>query len=128
MSRIGPRGAGGGGFNVDDLNNKIVIKSSAGGTASLNEQNAIVEFQNGSNDYAWTIPPNSSVAFPVGSWMVMRKTGDGEITVTKGGGVTFRHENFGDNNVKLDGKDGYSVYIEKTGSDTWLLSGAIKAV
>ena len=127
MSRIGPRG-GGAGFVVNDLNNKIVIKSAIGGIASLNEQNATIEFQNGASDYGWTIPPNSSVAFPTGAWMAMRKTGDGEITVTKGAGVTFRHENFGDNNVKLDGKDGYSVYIEKTATDTWLLSGAIKVV
>jgi len=118
----------GGGFTVNNLNIKTVIKSAEGGTASLNEQNATVEFQNGAGDYVWTIPPNSSVAFPTGAWMALRKTGDGDITVAKGAGVTFRHENFGDNNVKLDGKDGYSVYIEKTATDTWLLSGSIKTV
>lgn len=128
MSFIGISGGGGVPFNINDLNSRIVEKVSVGGTASLSEQNSVVEFQNGASAYTWTIPPASSVAFPVGSWMELRKTGTGDITLARGSGVVFRHENFGNNDVKLDGRDGYSVYIEKTATDTWLVNGAIKTV
>ena len=128
MSFIGSIGGGGSGFNINDLNTQVFAKVATGGTAVIGEQNSVIEFQNGAGNYAWTIPPNSSVAFPVGSWMVLRKTGAGDITLTRGSGVAFQHENFGDNNVKLDGQEGYSVYIEKTATDAWLLSGAIKTV
>jgi len=125
---VGIIGGGGGGFNIDDLNVRVFEKISTGGTAILDEQNSVINFQNAASAYTWTIPPESSVDFPVGSWMALRKTGAGDITLARGSGVVFQHENFGDNNVKLDGREGYSLYIEKTAADTWLLSGAMKTV
>lgn len=117
------------GIPVNSLNYQTSIKIGTGGTASFAEQNNIVEFQNGSSDYAWTIPPDSSVNFPHGSWMILRKTGTGEITVTKGSGVTFRGV-LGNVNVKIDSEDGdgYYILIEKTDDNEWLLIGNIKAV
>ena len=126
MSFIG--NIGGGIFDVNSLNYNVVTKVSTGGTAIIEEQNSVIEFQNGTSSYVWTIPPESSVDFPAGSWMILRKTGSGDITVARGSGVAFEHENFGNNNVKLDGQKGYQVFLEKTATDTWLLSGSIKAV
>lgn len=41
-----------------------------------------------STAYAWTIPQNSDVAFPVGTTIVLVNMGSGAITITKGTGVT----------------------------------------
>jgi hypothetical protein len=38
---------------------------------------------------AWTIPPNSAVAFPVGAAIAVRNVGAGTITITRGSGVTL---------------------------------------
>lgn len=112
---------------IDFLNAKVILKILTGGTAALDEQNSVIEFQNGASDYAFTIPPDSGVDFPIGSWMIFRKTGSGEITLTRGSGVIFRGA-LGDINLKLSGEDGFSVYIEKTNNDVWLASGSVKAV
>lgn len=104
-----------------------VVNKTSSVDAALIDNLSAVEYTNGASDYTFTIPPNSSVAFPVGSWMEVRKTGSGEITIAKGGGVTFRG-GLGDVNVKINGTDGASVFLEKTATDTWLLSGAVKVV
>ena len=109
------------------LNIVVVEKISTGDTASLSDQNSTVEFQNSTSDYIYTIPPASSVAFPLGSWIICRKTGTGDITLARGSGVIFRGV-LGDVDVKLDGEDGFSAYLEKTATDTWLIQGNIKAV
>jgi hypothetical protein len=43
---------------------------------------------NNASAMAWTIPPNSSVAFPVGTAITVRNVGAGTITLTRGSGVT----------------------------------------
>lgn len=114
-------------FNQESLNTRVFKKIAAGGTAALNELNSIIEFVNGGSDFSYIIPPASSVPFKIGNWLVFRKTGVGDITIQKGSGVTFRGV-LGDNNIKLDGEDGYAVYIENTAADEWLIRGSIKAV
>jgi len=37
-----------------------------------------------------TIPPNASVAFPIGAWMNIVQVGAGQTTITAGVGVTLR--------------------------------------
>lgn len=104
-----------------------VTTKSASDTAALEDAEHIIEYTNGASDYAFTLPQNSDVAFPIGSWIEIRRTGSGEITITKGTGATFRGA-LGDVNVKIDGADGYSSFIEKTATNTWLISGSVKAV
>ena len=101
-----------------------VITKTGNAIASLDEAQKVVEFTNGASDYTYTLPQNSDVAFPIGSWMEIRKTGTGDITITKGTGATFRGVE-GDVNIKIDGEDGYSVFVEKTAINTWLISGNI---
>jgi hypothetical protein len=43
---------------------------------------------NNASAMAWTIPPNSSVAFPIGTAITVRNIGAGTITLTRGSGVT----------------------------------------
>lgn len=94
-------------------------------TAALDDQ--IVEFNNGSSNFAFTLPPDSEVAFPVGKIMAARKTGSGDITLTRGAGVSFRGV-LGDANAQIDGEDGFEVWFEHTATDVWLLTGSVKAV
>lgn len=68
-----------------------------------------------------TIPPNSSVAFPVGTQIVVRQIGSGVTTVDGDTGVTV-------NGVSAGGAAILARYagvsLLKTASDTWVMSGA----
>ncbi len=44
---------------------------------------------NSASALAHTIPPNASVAFPVGTAVVFRTAGAGTLTITRGSGVTL---------------------------------------
>ena len=50
--------------------------------------NAFVTLSNASSN-TLTIPPNSSVAFPVGTVLNFAQTGAGQTTITQGAGVTI---------------------------------------
>jgi hypothetical protein len=62
---------------------------SASYTAVLADgNNALVTLSNASAN-TFTIPPNSSVAFPVGTILNFAQTGAGQTTITQGSGVTI---------------------------------------
>lgn len=68
-----------------------------------------------------TVPPESSVAWPTGTTIVLAQLGAGTVTVAAGAGVTI-------NSVSgnLDISDQYAVAtLLKTGTNTWLLFGAL---
>lgn len=68
-----------------------------------------------------TVPPNSSVAFPVGTVINVVQIGAGQTTITAGAGVTI---NSADAKLKL--RVQYSgATLVKTATDTWLLFGDI---
>jgi hypothetical protein len=70
-----------------------------------------------------TVPPNSSVAFPVGTQIIVSQAGAGQTTVVAGSGVTI---NSSAGKLKFYGQ--YSgVTLAKTATDTWLLMGDIVA-
>jgi hypothetical protein len=56
-------------------------------TFALADAGKMVRGNNGSA-MAWTIPPNSTVAFPAGTAIGVRNVGAGTITLTRGAGVT----------------------------------------
>ena len=68
-----------------------------------------------------TIPPNSSVAFDVGTQIIVTMIGAGVTTIVDGSGVTTNSK---DNNAALDGQF-TSVSLVKTATDTWLVTGAL---
>ncbi|MDZ7785794.1 MAG: hypothetical protein U5L95_01585 [Candidatus Saccharibacteria bacterium] len=53
----------------------------------------IVEVTHGSTVRTQTVPPNSSVAYPVGSNLYVRKTGTANVAIAAGSGVTIRDPN-----------------------------------
>lgn len=65
-----------------------------------------------------TIPPASSVAFPVGTVIEVWQGGAGQVTVAAGGGVTLRAPS----GAKTAAQ--YAVVrVRKVAADTWVLSG-----
>jgi len=66
-------------------------------TLALTDDGKLVEMNNASAN-TLTVPPNSSVAFPVGSQILVLQTGAGQTTLVAGAGVTVNSK---DGNLKL---------------------------
>jgi len=66
-----------------------VNAQSASYTAVLADGNNTLVTINNASANTFTIPPNSSVAFPVGTILNFAQTGAGQTTITQGSGVTI---------------------------------------
>ena len=72
---------------------------------------------------ALTIPPNSSVAYGIGTQINIMQLGAGTVTITAGAGVTLRSDG-----SKLKTNAQYAVATCcKIASDTWVVVGNLKA-
>lgn len=69
-----------------------------------------------------TVPPNSSVAFPVGSTVELIAIGAGQVTVAQGSGVTVNATP----GLKLRAQYSGATLV-KTGTDQWYLVGDLAA-
>ena len=70
-----------------------------------------------------TVPPNSSVAFPVGAEIVVFQSGAGQVTFAAGGGVTIRSK---DNNLKISAQYAAAT-LKQVATDEWHLLGDLAA-
>lgn len=96
-----------------------VTTQTASYTAVLTDRNSVVEMSNAAA-VNFTLPPNSSVPFRIGTQITIAQTGAGQVTIVAGAGVTLR--NPADVNPKT--RVQYSaVTAVKIASDTWLLAG-----
>jgi hypothetical protein len=87
-------------------------------TAVLGDANTFIRFSNASA-ITFTIPPNSSVAFPVGTVIEMAQTGAGALSVAAGSGVTINSRS---SDLTLAGQ--YAVaFVKKVDTDTWIMNG-----
>lgn len=76
------------------------------------------------NARAWTIPPNSSVAFPVGHKILVWNAGSaGAITLTRGSGVVLYLAGALTDADKSVASGGFCV-LQKMATNTWLCHGA----
>ena len=72
---------------------------------------------------ALTIPPNSSVAYGIGTQINIMQLGAGQVTITAGAGVTLRSAG-----SKLKTGAQYAVATcAKIASDTWVVVGNLSA-
>jgi hypothetical protein len=70
-----------------------------------------------------TVPPNSSVAFPIGSQVLLYQGGAGQVTITPGSGVTIRSSG-----AKLLLVGQYAVAgLVKVATDEWVAFGNLTA-
>lgn len=67
----------------------------------------------------FTIPPNSSVAFPVGAVIEVFQDGAGQVTIAAGGGVTLRS----DGGKVATAAQYATIGLRKRATDEWVLSG-----
>ena len=68
-----------------------------------------------------TVPPNSSVAFDIGTQIIVQALGAGVATLAQGSGVTIQSK---DSNKAIDGQYA-GVTLVKRATDTWSLIGAL---
>ena len=88
-------------------------------TLVITDEGKIVETNNAAANTV-TIPPNASVAFPIGSRVDITQFGAGLTTIVAGAGVTIRSLN----GLKSQGQ--YSaVTLYKRGTDEWVAIGAL---
>jgi hypothetical protein len=69
-----------------------------------------------------TVPPNSSVAFPVGTQIEGAQLGAGQVTLTQGAGVTINATP----GLKIAAQYG-TFGLKKIATDTWLAYGRLSA-
>jgi len=86
-------------------------------TAVLTDAGKVVEINNASAN-TFTIPPNSSVAFPIGTYINIAQYGAGATTITPGVGVTIRNRA----GLKLGGQYGIAT-LYKRSTDEWVAAG-----
>lgn len=70
-----------------------------------------------------TVPPNSSVAFDIGTQIDAVQIGAGKVTFAQGSGVTIRSV---DSNKAIAARYGAATLL-KIGTDEWVLFGALDA-
>jgi hypothetical protein len=91
-------------------------------TLVLGDDGDLVTCDNASS-IALTVPPNSSVAFGIGTQVNIMQLGAGQVTITAGSGVTLRSEG-----SKLKTKGQYAVATCcKIATDTWVVVGNLSA-
>jgi len=86
-------------------------------TLVLTDAGKVIEINSGSDENV-TIPPNSSVAFPTGTQIVIVRLGAGAVTIVEGSGVTTRSD--GDKN-KIKSQYSSCVLIKHETNEWYIL-------
>lgn len=73
--------------------------------------------------HTWTIPPNSSVAFPLGTSIVVHNTGAGAVTIARGSGVALRIGGSATDANRSLAQYGLAT-LYKSGADSWYITGS----
>jgi hypothetical protein len=95
-------------------------------TAVLGDAGVVVERTNAAAN-THTVPPNSSVAFPTGSWHIVRQGGAGQTTIAPGSGVQFVtrfNPTPGTTTVKLSGQWAEATVTQRA-TNVWHIGGEI---
>ena len=90
-----------------------LVLADAGKTIDLNNASSIT----------LTVPPNSSVAYPVGTRIDLVQSGAGQVTVAAGSGVTINSKAAA---LKLTGQWSGATLIQRS-ANTWVLVGDLSA-
>ena len=91
-------------------------------TAVLTDDGKLITADNAAA-IALTIPPNSSVAFGIGTQLNIMQLGAGVVTITAGAGVTLRSAG---TKIKTNGQYSVATCV-KIATDTWVLVGNLSS-
>jgi hypothetical protein len=91
-------------------------------TLVLADNGKYVEMNNASANVL-TVPPNSSVAFPVGTQVTIIQTGAGTTTITPGAGVTVNYYSLTGAATRTIKAQWAAATLIKRATDTWVLIG-----
>lgn len=86
----------------------------------LSDKSKCVEINDGSAN-TLEVPTNATVAFPIGTWVLVTQYGAGQTTIAGAGGVTIRSANSAN---KIVAQYGVAMLM-KVATDEWYLSGNI---
>lgn len=101
-----------------------VVEVTASETLALTRAGKFISANHATVAIAITVPPNSSVAFPVGTEIHVRQTGAAAVSFVQGSGVTINYPA----TQSLDLAERYAVAtIKKMATDTWALFGLLGA-
>jgi len=106
--------------SIEELNTNAQVGTTY--TLALTDDGKVVEMNNASAN-TLTVPPNSSVAFPVGAQILVLQTGAGQTTLAAGAGVTVNSK---DGNLKLSAQWCAATLIKRA-TDTWVVVGDLSA-
>ena len=111
--------------SIDGTKLSTTIRTlTASGTAELGDAyNVVLMNVATANDF--TIPPNSSVAIPVGAFVEVWQRGAGQTTIVAGSGVTIHAH--ADLTLKLRGQHA-GCSLRKVATNTWRLVGDMEPV
>lgn len=124
-SEKGWEGGGGDGlladlFDAVDGDMSVVALSGAANTLTLAQRNKWLQISHTAAT-TLTVPPNSSVAFPISVPIVFYQAGVGQVTVAAGAGVTVRTAE------SLSLAKQYSLgMLFKVGTNEWVLTGDLE--
>lgn len=108
------------GVEVKTIQESVATRSGTTYTLVMGDRAQTQEFTNGSG-VTVTVPPNSSVAFPVGTLIPLHQYGPGQVTISPGDGVTI---NSLGGAMKISGQYG-TAFLRKRDTDEWQLWGDI---
>jgi len=102
----------------------IAINAQTGTTYTtvLADDGKLITLNNAAS-IALTIPPNSSVAYGIGTQLNFLALGVGVVTITAGAGVTIRSDG---SKLKLNAQYSVATCV-KIASDEWVAVGNLKA-
>ena len=91
-------------------------------TLVLADKERFLELNNSTTAATLTVPPNSSVPFPIGAQIDMLQVATGQFTITAGAGVTINATP----GLKLRTQWASATLIKRA-TDTWVLVGDLSA-
>jgi hypothetical protein len=98
------------------------VQAAATQTLAIDDGNSLM-VNTGASTYTVTVPPNASVAFPIGTELGFLCQSTGKITLAQGAGVTITSLS----SYKSVKASGGAAYLVKTATNTWHLAGDLEA-
>lgn len=92
-------------------------------TLVIGDAGQLVEMNNASHNFV-VIPPNASVAFPVGTTILVRQYGAGTTIIVGGAAVTVRSSSSSGSPLDIAIRSQYGgVSLHQRAADEWIVDG-----